>query len=235
MIIVDVETTGLDVNKDKVIEIGAVLWDTTRNMPMRIFSELLWYSDIWEGTTSTPEAIEKCNTIAANDLIEHGKHPTTIYPHLIELMLKATAIVAHNGNKFDKPLLYNDMLRWHINPPQVHWIDTQYDIPYDESIKTRKLTHLACEHGFINPFAHRAIFDVLTMLKTIQSYDIDWILKTSKEPSVTLVAQIDYHSNDKAKARGFQFRREDKKWIKHVKETQIQAEQNAADFTFAVE
>lgn len=231
----DIETTGLDVNKDKVIEVGAVLWDTVRNMPMRIFSELLWYPNVWEGSTSTPEKIEKVNTIAANDLIDHGVHPTIVYPHLIELMLKATAIVAHNGNKFDKPLLYNDMLRWNVTPPQVHWIDSLYDVPYDSKFESKKLTYLAAEHGFLNPFAHRAIFDVLTMLKTIQSYDIDWIFKLSKEPNVTLVAQIDFNSNDKVKARGFRFRKEDKKWIKLVKENQVQAEKNAADFSFTLE
>jgi len=220
----DIETTGLDVKKDKVIEIGAILWDTVRSIPLRIFSELVWYPEIWNESTSganpalAMQHIEECINISNDDLVNYGRHPKVVFPLLLDLInsTNITAVVAHNGNKFDKPLLYNDLTRWGFALPQIHWIDTQYDVPYPNKIKIRQLTYLAAEHGFINPFAHRAIFDVLTMLKTIQSYDIDWIHKLSKIPTVTLVASIDYPSNHKVKTRGYHFRSEDKKWIKSV-------------------
>ena len=40
------------------------------------------------------------------------------------------------------------------------------DVPYPETIATRKLTYLAADHGIVNPFAHRALFDVITMMQT---------------------------------------------------------------------
>ena len=38
---VDLETTGLDPQKDQVTEVGAVLWDTELNAPIKFFNKLL--------------------------------------------------------------------------------------------------------------------------------------------------------------------------------------------------
>ena len=234
----DFETTGKDPNKDQIIEIGAVLWDTDRATPLQIMSELIWHDNIWQGATSTKEQIEQITKISDTDLQNYGCIPVYAYRQLITLMNtpNLVAVVAHNGNEFDKPLLYANAQRWAITIPEIKWLDTMVDVPYGPQIKTRKLTHLAADHGFVNPFAHRAIFDVLTMFKMLQEYDINWIIKLSAEPSVTLVADTvapwkdEGKSNDEAKARGFYFNSSNKTWIKVVKESQIQAEKAAAPF-----
>ena len=119
-------------------------------------------------------------------------------------------IVAHNGISFDKPIFYANATRWDMTAPlELPWADTMIDIPYDPSIQTKKLSYLAAEHGFLNPFPHRAVFDVMTMLKMIQDYDMEWLLKLSKEPLVTLIAATTHpkydggKSNEEAKARGY--------------------------------
>ena len=226
----DLETTGRDVSKDQVIEVGAILWDTDKGKPLKIFSEMVWYEDIWDGATSTEEDIERLIHISYDELCKYGKHPKAVFLGLKEVMETKgiAAVVAHNGLKFDKPLLLNNIKKWDVKLPDLPWIDTINDIPYDPSIDTRKLPHLAAEHGFINPFAHRAIFDVLTMLKIFQSYDTEWVIKMSKEPSVTLIAKTtppwkdEGKSNAAAKARGFRWNGE--AMAKVVRESQVKAE-----------
>jgi len=235
----DFETTGKNVNRDNIVEIGAVLWDTVRNSPVQIYSEMLWYEEIWNGATATPETIEQITKISSEDLIKYGISPKDGLSKLKQIMSTTdlAAAVAHNGNEFDKPLLLANAKRWDIELPEISWIDTMTDIPYEPHIQTRKLTHLASDHGFVNPFAHRAIFDVLTMLKVLQNYDIEWLIKLSKEPSVTLIANTTPpwedggKSNEEAKSRGFRFNSENKKWVKSVKESQVQLEKSLATFS----
>ena len=52
----------------------------------------------------------------------------------------------------------------------------------DEKIKTRSLPYLAADHGFLNPFPHRALFDVMTMIQIAGMYDINEILKYADSP-----------------------------------------------------
>ena len=235
----DFETTGRDTSKDQIIEIGAVLWDCDNAMPLKIMSEMIYREDIWETATASKEKIKEITHIRYDHLQSYGISPITGLLQLFELMQlpDLLAVVAHNGNEFDKPLLYANAKKWNLEVPTINWIDTMIDIPYDPSIQTRKLTYLATEHNFMNPFAHRAIFDVLTMLKILQQYDIEWVLKLSQEPNVTLIANTTPpwedggKSNEEAKSRGYRFQSETKKWIKLVKESQIQVEKTSAPFS----
>jgi len=77
------------------------------------------------------------------------------------------------------------------------------DVPSPPQITTRKLAHLAAEHGFLNPFAHRAVFDVLTMLKILSCYPIENVIISSNQPLMKLVALVAFDGRYKAKARGF--------------------------------
>lgn len=236
---IDFETTGKDTSKDEIIEIGAVLWDCTKGTPVKVLSELLCCENIWQNATATKEKIEQITGIAYEHLEQYGIPPIDGLEKLSAMMRTPNlmAVVAHNGNEFDKPLLLNVAKRRGVEIPEVKWIDTMIDIPYGSHVQTRKLSYLAAEHGFVNPFAHRAIFDVLTMLKVLQQYDIEWVFKLSQEPSVTLVANTTPPwedggaSNEEAKSRGYRFQSETKRWIKLVKESQVQAEKSSAPFS----
>jgi DNA polymerase-3 subunit epsilon len=94
---------------------------------------------------------------------------------------------------------------------------------------TRKLVHLAAEHGFINPFAHRAMFDVLTMLMIFQRYDPAAALALAKEPVVTLKACVSYDDREKAKSRGYRWK--DRQWLKAVRASEVEPERKDCGFT----
>ena len=230
----DFETTGLNTSQDKIIEIGAVLWDTVRGTPLVCLNELLWCEDIWDNATNPKEKIEQITKIKYEDLINYGIHPCEGFEKLNQLMRTPdlVAVVAHNGDEFDKPILFNEhnAKRWGVELPDLPWIDTQYDIPYGPEIPTRKLSYVATEHGLINPFPHRALFDVLTMLKIAQNYDVDWMVKISKTPFVRLIALTEFHQNDDVKAKGFIFQSSIKKWVRKIRECQLQSVKSSLGF-----
>jgi DNA polymerase-3 subunit epsilon len=173
--------------------------------------------------------ITELTGITQDDLSRYGHSPVTILNGVSSLMLNAEYIVAHNGNAFDKPLLLKECERHGVLLPRKHWIDTMTDIPYPESIKTRSLKHLAAEHGFLNPFAHRALFDVMTILNVMSRYDFSKIVERSMSPRVTVRAitmkpwEDDGMSNAVAKELGFRFDGGRKMWLKTVIESELQA------------
>jgi DNA polymerase-3 subunit epsilon len=121
-------------------------------------------------------------------------------------------IVAHNGTRFDR--LFLEKQTW---KPEKPWIDTLTDVPYPNEIVTRKLNFLAAEHGFLNPFPHRAIFDTLTMLKVFSLYAIDHVVEDMKSPLVKIMAQVSYEEKSKAKDLGFRWDPQNRHWYMEIR------------------
>lgn len=157
----------------------------------------------------------------------------------------AAALVGHNSLGFDQPLLLAESARHGVEPSSLPWIDTSVDVPYPEKIKTRKLVHLAAEHNFINTLAHRALSDVLTMLKILSHYDAATVLATSLIPNVKLQAITKKpwedpapegrKEIDKAKARGFRYDGSNKTWVKNVKQNRVAEEMAHGEFAVVEE
>lgn len=224
----DLETTGLSVENDRIIEVGAVLWDVEKAAPVRMVSELVYPDQL--GTIS-PE-ITKLTGITEADCISHGQGLRTIIGRTDDLFHDAEAIVAHNGHRFDFPFWRHVLAQRQLSPfPKAAvLVDTTIDVPYPDTIQTRNLVHLAAEHGFCNPFKHRAVFDVLTMLHVLSRYPIEEVLKLAKEPLVRLVAQVAYEDRDLAKVRGYHWDAEKKEWFKHFKYSQAETEERECGF-----
>lgn len=110
------------------------------------------------------------------------------------------------------------------------WIDPQYDIPFPDKIKTRKLDYLCFEHGFKNPFKHRALFDVLAMFEIMSQYDIDTIVKRSQSPKITISAVVSYDDRLMAKNAGFWWDGNIRYWIKEIKEMDFETLEKTLPF-----
>lgn len=233
---IDFETTGLSFEKDRITEIGAVLWCTETAAPMQIFNVLVKHED-GPGIT---EEITRLTGITQAMLDAYGVAPDRAFARLIQMMLEADALVAHNGMGFDKPMLEAQIKRSKACrdalPPDWEplWIDTCMDVPYPEAITTRKLVHLAAEHGFLNPFAHRAVFDVLTMLKVLERYPIEAVLESARQPMMTLQALVSFDDREKAKARGYRWKAETKQWLRNMKAHLVEKEMAECGFQVAV-
>ena len=103
------------------------------------------------------------------------------------------------------------------------WIDTITDIRFPDAIKTRNLKHLAAEHNFLPGFSHRAVFDVLTMLKILSQYDLDAVIARAAEPTLFVQALVTFDQKEMAKELGFHWFAPDKIWWRSMKSSDFEA------------
>lgn len=216
----DFETTGLDTKTCDVIEVGAVLWESTRKQPLAMMSQLV-------SGPVVPREITEITGIQQGDLLL-GYPIATVRAELLGMVDQAEVIVAHNGTNFDKPIF--ERL---INTQRL-WVDTSVDVPYPKHITTRKLSHLAAEHGFANPFQHRAVFDVMTMLRVLSLYDLGPIVESAALLPLTVMADVSYDDREKAKARGYRWDGSRRIWTKTMKQPQLDREIAEAGFSVRV-
>lgn len=231
----DFETTGFDTANDRITEIGFVIWETDTGTPLRLMNELVFEPSMLERfTPETVAMMKRVCGLTPEMLKEFGVAPQHALTYLDEECAEhgVEYIVAHNGANYDRPLLVTELDRHKLDSPtlrSIPWIDTRTDLPFDEEPDSRKLKHLAGDHGFLNPFAHRAVFDVLTMLRVLGNYDIAKVIEYAKQPSVVMRAMVGYDERDKAKAQRYSWEKLGDKsftkcWVKLVKEGQKEKE-----------
>jgi DNA polymerase-3 subunit epsilon len=219
----DLETTGFSVTEDEITEIGAVLWDVVAKAPVQIFSQFVKIKGVL-----TPE-IQKITGIKPEYLERWGVVPEDGFNELLGMIEQAECVVAHNGEKFDRPMLRSNMKRAGLELPQnPFWLDSCIDIEY--ACATRKLGYLAAEHGFLNPFPHRAVTDVLTMMQVVSKYDADTIFSRAQIPNITIQAVVTREHRQKAKDRGYHWDGDNVRWTKVIKSCDYAKECEASDF-----
>lgn len=219
----DFETTGLDTSTARITEMGVALWDVPTKRPLMTAGVFLHD----ESYPPQSDEIIRLTGITDEMLREFGSAPAENFRWLKGFCEKHQVryIVAHNGENFDRPLLMSELARSGIEPgclSSIPWIDSRTDIPFPTEPDSRKLNHLALDAGFINPFAHRAVFDVLTMLRILSNYDINAVVEYQRIPFVTCRANVAYADRDKAKAQRYSWEKIGEKtypkyWVKRVK------------------
>lgn len=238
----DLETTGLDVEADRITEIGIVLWDTETKSA--IFAGGYYLYD--KTYPKVPPEVVKITGITDDILKEFGQDPKAVLKWIDEQTdrWKVDYVVAHNGQAFDRPFLGWELSRNDVpgaTLKTIPWIDTRYDIPWKKHMNSLKLGHIALEHGFMNPFgAHRAMMDVFTMLKVLAQYDIAKVVEYSKVPNIVVRALVDYPDRQKAKDKKFSweqlsnYQKYPKYWVKMIKADQLETLKQQCDFSIAV-
>lgn len=212
---IDVETTGLDPEKDEVIELGFALWDWEKRKPVVCGSYLI------QPRAPLSEEIKKITGISDDDF-NYQNSQQVAWRELSKFIDKSDYLMAHNA-AFDRSFVskcvpvYIDTIGF----AEKIWIDTLIDIDYDQSkAKHKNLTYLSATHGFVNPFPHRALFDVLSMLKVASNYDLNAMVDSARSPLITLVALVSFDKKDAAKALGFNWNPNDKRWEMKIKKFQ---------------
>jgi DNA polymerase III epsilon subunit-like protein len=182
---------------------------------------------VWDGETKLSDLIIRITGIQQKDLEEFGVTHQEGFLRLIDLMESCDAVVAHN-KAFDKGF-FDAWCKKLISDAQeikeLPWICTVNDVDYLDSGSSKKLTYLGADHGFLNPFSHRAVFDVLTMLVVLSNYDIEVVIEGSKQPSIVIEAQVSFQDKDKARERGFKWDPNKRKWLKPMKRAKWEAEE----------
>jgi DNA polymerase-3 subunit epsilon len=226
----DLETSGLEPKADRLIEIGAVVYDWDTKMPMQILSELI-DPKMENDEFKLPEEITKITGITEDALGKYGGFERDVLVKLDSMIQFADYFVAHNGNLFDRPFLEEAYRRNQMVLVEKPWVDTISDIKFPEEIKARNLHHLGADHMTLNPFRHRAVFDVLTMFKVLECYDLNAVIARSQEPTLFVQAVVSFAENQKAKDFSFRWNPEQKKWWKGMKQSDFEAEKSLWQFT----
>ena len=228
---IDFETTGLAESQDIVTEIGAVLWDWEAKMPVLMLNELL---KLPEGVKLNKVVVEM-NGITEALLKKFGEDTQKAFKKLNKLSKTADYIMAHNVD-FDKKFYTNSIARCGLDAElnAKLWLDSSCDVAYPIRIKTRKLVFLAAEHNFLSPYAHRAVFDVLTMFKVVQDYDINEMIRSASEQKYEIVADVLFEDKNKAKERGYSWDTAQRLWVKTVRESSLRQECESCNFRVLV-
>lgn len=219
----DFETTGREPQTHSIVEVGAVMWETELHTPLRVMSQLVYEPDaVWE-----PGASE-VNHITQDICKSYGKDSQHVLRTLISWYHQSDVVCAHNGNIFDRPFFFawcHRMGFGEYKDENKVWIDTKTDMDLPEKWTTRKLMYLAAHYGFINPFPHRAVFDVMTMLMILDKQDLNKVMEMAKSATIVVQALVPFEKKDLAKERGYYWRPEQKQWIKSIKAARLEEEQ----------
>ena len=217
---IDFETEGLLPEKHKITEVGMCLYDTDAKAPVRVSGFLV------KGGLITAE-IERITGITQSMLDTYGYEPTIALKAISSFANQADYFLAHNA-VFDKSFLMALDSNLANSKP---WVDSRTDMPPEAYVKGKSasLKYLCADHGFLYE-AHRAVSDVLAMLRLVAMYDIDAVIKRSQIPNVEVRAQVSYDDRLLAKELGFYWKADLKQWRRPMKLDEVQALKDSAGF-----
>lgn len=220
---IDTETTGLDTKVDKAIEVAGILWDSTEKSIICAYSSLVKY----ESMPVLSSEIEKITGIKKEFYEQNAVSSEYVFDSLSVLSNKADFLCAHNS-AFDKAILKNSA-NYEFSVFMEHvfskpWIDTMTDMPWAEEPPSKKLSYLAVDHGFSPLFKHRALSDIMTLIKIVSAYDSKEIERLALVPTIEIKANVTYATHKLAKERKYRYNPEDKTWIKSIKADKYDAE-----------
>ena len=213
-LIVDVETTGLNPNENGIIELGLLEFkflDSSTSVISSMYSAL---QDPGEPITQ-----EVTRLTGLDDAAVRGQ---SIDWNLVrQFWERADIVIAHNA-EFDRAFI--NTIR-EVADIKKHWACSVRHIDWRaKKFGSLKLNYLAADHGFVNPFAHRALFDCATTYRLISPYLAE-LVSASREPEIEISAVgSPFESKDILKANGYRWDSERRVWRKRVLPARLEAE-----------
>ena len=224
---IDFETTGLDPEKDRITEVGAVLWSTGYKRAMETASFFV--------NTGVPVSKEITEITGITDkmLMKFGVEESWMVDEIRRMSSLADAFIGQNCREFDRYFLLAAAKRVGIEIPDKLWIDTRTDLP--ATVESKRLTYMAADHGFLNPFPHNAVTDAFTVLRIAACYDESVMVERAKSPVVVLQSLQPFEQNDAAKKLKFMFKPDlGKRWLRVVKQCDLAQLEKDAPFDMCV-
>ncbi len=212
LLLVDVETTGLEHGVAELCEIGAVLFSVPHRAVLQQLSFLL-------PVTSNPAQV--VNRIDPRLTLEN--QPQREAHNLLRAMLGAAdAVVAHNA-AFDRPWL-EQWLALNGIPFPTCWICTCEGISWAGLRPNPSLSALALAHGIPVWAAHRALTDCIYLAQILErDPQLEEHLIEGLQPRVLVAADLPFARKDEARAAGFRWVPDARQWQRRCTAQQIEA------------
>lgn len=201
----DTETTGLDKERDKIVEIAwvdTVLFER-KFMPVSSFSSLIAREEPITYNPTVPNKIPEKVTklgIDEGDLVEEWNK------------VEDFTIIAYNA-KFDVGMLKN--IKGFIRINDV--FDAYSEIPW---VKKASLIHQCADHGILIHGAHSAMNDTIALINLMNVQKVlplEGFEEYAKLPNCFYIATVTFDGRETAKEKGYQWMPTLKYWIKKTK------------------
>lgn len=220
VLVLDFESTGRETDKDRITEIGAVLWDPVKKS---ILSEVEWL--LWDSSyPKIPKEVVKLNNLTDEKLEKEGQDPEECLIKLQKTIKEVDHVVAFN-KKFDQNLFISECNRHALTIPDTPWVCGLFDLPYPKRLRGRylKLMYLALEHGItVDPTKlHRATEDVKLLVQILEKYNWGDLLEYYNTPTVKVRADTQYEQRQLAKDAGFRWDPDNRYWWKEIKQNEL--------------
>ncbi len=194
LLIIDTETTGLDLAKDHCLEVGAILFHVKSRSVLAQQSFLIPVES---------NAAVSINKIPAEITRVHQPWLDAL-AYFMKLIESVDALVAHNV-AFDKKWFGKEPLP-NINKP---WICSMEDIPWpvDRNLRIRpSVRDLALAYEIPVWSAHRALTDCIYLAEVFKRCnDLEDLLIKALEPKKLVRAIVSYDERGLAKKAGFRW------------------------------
>jgi len=194
LLILDTETTGLDPQTDRCIEVGAVLFDVSRRSVLSQVSFLL------------PCQQNPARLVNGIDPALTGQ-PQLWQPGLLcfeALLAACDLVVAHNA-AFDRQWFGIDPLP----PISKPWLCSMDDMrwPVDRNLRANpSVRDLALAYGVPVWAAHRALTDCIYLAQVFERCtELEVLLEQGLEPRRLYRARVSYEERHKAREAGFRW------------------------------
>ncbi len=215
-VIVDLETTGLNPSEDSIIEVGLIdVLVSTDKKP--IIGGM--YSGLQDPGEPLSAEISEITGLT-DDVLSGEKIDWDIVKGYLH---RADVLIAHNA-EFDRgflsvvPALRDIRKPWACSVRHIDWREKKF--------ASSKLQYLAADHGFVNPFAHRALFDCATTFRLVTPH-LQELLKNSRDAEFEVFAVgSPFESKDVLKSAGYRWDSERRVWRKRVMAHRIQVERD---------
>ena len=194
LLIIDTETTGLDPQTDRCIEVGALLFDVAHRSVLSQVSFLL---------PCEHNAAKAVNGIEAS--LTQQPHPWQQGLQCFEALLDAADLVVAHNAAFDRQWFGLDPL------PPIHkpWLCTMEDIrwPADRQLRPNpSVRDLALAYAVPVWAAHRALTDCIYLAQVFERCsDLELLLEQGLEPRRLYRARLSYEERHQAREAGFRW------------------------------
>ncbi|RDB31781.1 putative quorum-sensing-regulated virulence factor [Candidatus Similichlamydia laticola] len=181
-VFIDIETTGLNITEDRIVEIAALCPNTKREFT----------SFVHPGQAIPPESS------AIHGIYDHmvAEAPSfrSVGANFLLFCeeLGSPVLIAHNGKQFDFPFIENELIRSGLSWPKWPTVDSiQWARAYRPDLPRHSLQFLRETFGIPENRAHRALDDVIILSEIfsdlIGDLSIDVVLRKLTEvgPSKT--------------------------------------------------